>query len=298
MPSTVHPPPDWKVKHLAPSTPIEPLAVIPINHAAGHLVTLEATVSGAVKSRFIFDTGIGPTVISSSLASRVDAVALGTDFKGKRMSGQELSLPLAILDSVNAGGVAFDKVVVAIFDIFSDNSSAPLELRKIGGFVSPALFQDIPFTWNYNSGRIVLESQSTMEAVRSSGRRVPMKVKREGPSVQLMVELELPSGKRIYAEVDTGSSSLILDRKLMGDLGLSKEIRKESVLDETGRQAERLFASLSGSVCLSSDESIVQVEPPVMFQDIIYDALLGVDFLSRFAVTFDISGSEMIFNIP
>lgn len=281
---------------MASSAPIEPLSVIPIHHISGHLVSLEATISQAVRSFFIFDTGIGPTIITSSLASRVDAVSLGKDFKGRRMSGQELSLPLVILDSVTAGGIDFERAVAGVFDMFPDRSTAPPELRQVEGFISPALFQDIPFTWDYQSGKIVLESESTAETARRTGKRVPMKVKREGPSIQLMVELKLPSGREISAEVDTGSNSLILNRKLMSEPFQSTQTHSEIIQDETGHKAERVFTHLSGSVQLASEEVIAQADPPVMFQDIIYDALIGVDFLRRFAVTFDIPSSEMIFN--
>lgn len=283
---------------MAPTARQEPLAVIPIHHASGHLVTLEATVCQTVRSSFIFDTGIGPTVISSSLASRIDAVPLGKDFKGKRMSGQELSLPLVILDSITAGGIDFRRAVAGIFDIFSDRSRIPPEFRDVEGFISPALFQDIPFTWEYQSSKIVLESDTTAETSRRSGRCVPMKVKKEGPSIQLMVDLKLPSGRVISAEIDTGSNSLILNRSLMSEPCQSKETRSENIEDETGHMAERVFSRLSGPVSLASEVGIAQLDPPVMFQDIVYDALIGVDFLKRFAVTFDIRRAEMIFNPP
>ncbi len=40
---------------------------------------------------------------------------------------------------------------------------------------------------------------------------------------------------------------------------------------------------------------IAQPDPDVMFQRIIHDGLLGDTFLRRFAVTYDIAGSRLIF---
>ena len=68
--------------------------------------------------------------------------------------------------------------------------------------------------------------------------------------------------------------------------------------DETGHGYVRYRAPVSGTVCTESQHDLFQAAPEVMFQEIIYDGLVGVDFLKRFAVTFNIAGSELIFSKP
>src|SRR5579875_2918504 len=75
---------------------------IPFGRVA-HLVTLPVSVAGN-EERFILDTGIGPTLVSSALCERAGCVPTGTVFAGRRMSGQEVELELATARSVRLGG--------------------------------------------------------------------------------------------------------------------------------------------------------------------------------------------------
>ena len=59
-----------------------------------HLVTLPVRV-GDVEARFALDTGIGPTLLGEALAHQVGCAPNGETFTGRRMSGQEVSVPLA-----------------------------------------------------------------------------------------------------------------------------------------------------------------------------------------------------------
>jgi hypothetical protein len=53
--------------------------------------------------------------------------------------------------------------------------------------------------------------------------------------------------------------------------------------------------SRSGSINPVGAPHIAQRDPPVMFQQIIYDGLVGDTFLRGFVVTYDLARSRMIF---
>jgi hypothetical protein len=46
---------------------------------------------------------------------------------------------------------------------------------------------------------------------------------------------------------------------------------------------------------VAGEASLAQDEPEVMFQEIVYNGLIGDGFLRRFTVTNDASGARMIF---
>lgn len=51
---------------------------------------------------------------------------------------------------------------------------------------------------------------------------VPVASKRDGPSTDIFVDLELPNWKMINVEVDTGSDILVLNENIMEELGIIK----------------------------------------------------------------------------
>src|SRR6185295_12103589 len=76
-----------------PSVGCAPMAGTPFAYL-DHLVTLPVRV-GEVDARFVLDTGIGPTILTETLARDVGCTANGKTLTGKRMSGQEVGVPLA-----------------------------------------------------------------------------------------------------------------------------------------------------------------------------------------------------------
>jgi hypothetical protein len=102
----------------------------------------------------------------------------------------------------------------------------------------------------------------------------------------MFVPMALPDGRVADCEVDLGSDVLILDERF-ADLGVGEERRVEGA-DETGHAYTRRFLTLGGAVHPETAPALAQEAPAVMFQSIIHDGLVGKQFLSRFAVTFDV----------
>ena len=60
----------------------------------GHFVRIALGLSDSVSGRFLVDTGIGITVVHPSLVDRAGLQSTGQDYVGRRMSGQEVRIPL------------------------------------------------------------------------------------------------------------------------------------------------------------------------------------------------------------
>ncbi len=253
-----------------------------------HLVTVPVGVDDRHEARFILDSGIGPSIVSASVAERLGLVTGPTTFSGRRMSGQEVTLPLAELASLRFDDLRREHVAVGVLDM----SGFPPEVAEIDGFLSLAFFDDTPFTVDYRRGIVGLGAPD-------GGVSAALEVERDGPSVTVFMRLVLPGGRTAWVEVDMGSDALILDEDLAESVGVALDdpsLRVVEGTDETGHAYTRRFTTLRGAIHPEGAPSIAQADPDVMFQRIRYDGLVGDAFLRRFAVTFDLPGGRIGFS--
>jgi len=261
-----------------------------------HLVTVPVTVDDSLESQFVLDSGIGLTLISAAVADAVGSVPSGRTFSGRRMSGQQVEVTLAGPTTVAFGELERTDDRVGIFD----TSGFPESFAHIGGFLSLAFFDETPFTVDYPRRIVELETSETLAARAVAGVAVDVRVERDGPSVTFHLPLTLPNGRSAEVEVDMGSGELILDERLAPELGIELDdprVRRVEGADETGHTYTRSFTTLAGSIQPTAAPGLAQHDPAVMFQRIIYDGLVGDEFLRRFAVTFDVGGGRLIFGV-
>jgi Aspartyl protease len=259
-----------------------------------HLVTVPVIVGGSRRARFVLDTGIGLTLLSTSLADALACEADGSRFTGKRMSGQEMTVPLAPAPPLALGTFATDEKVVGILDM----SGFPEALQGIDGFLSLAFFEHAAFTVDYRRRVVVVETDDSLVTRESAGTQVAVRVERDPPAVTAFLPMTVPGRARIEVEVDMGSDSLILDESLARDVGVDLDdpsVRRVEGTDETGNPYTRSFTRLRGVVHPADASALVQRDPAVMFQHIVYDGLVGDAFLRNHIVTYDLSRSRMIF---
>ena len=247
-----------------------------------HLVTVPVLLNG-IERRFVLDSGIGLTVVRDSL----DGCALtGASFTGKRMSGQQIAVPLARAPRLEFAGVAQSHAEVG----FIDMSGFPPEFADVDGFLSLAFFTDQPFSVDYGKRIVRYDPGAT-------GTSIAVRIERDGPTVTAFMPLSIPGGRAISVEVDMGSDSLILHERLAAEAGVDlrgQGARREEGLDETGNHYTRTFTRLSGAIHPIAAPELAQQDPDVMFQRIIYDGLLGHAFLKMFTVTWDIPGARIV----
>jgi len=249
----------------------------------GHLVEVPVVLNG-IGRRFVLDSGIGLTVVRDS----VDAcVPTGESFTGRRMSGQEVTLPLAAAPRLEFAGIARTDFEVGLLDM----GGFPHELAHIDGFLSLGFFLGVPFSVDYGRKTIRRPAGHT-------GTSIDVQVDRDGPSVEVFAPLTLPGGRSIVVEIDMGSDCLILDERFAAETGAAlsgRGVRSVEGTDETGHRYRRTFTRLPGRVFLTGDPELSQDDPEVMFQSIIYDGLVGHAFLRQFVVTWDIAAAQVAF---
>lgn len=252
--------------------------------------------AAGIETRFILDTGIGPNLISESLAARVGCQPDGTTFTGRRMSGQAVTIPLGNLASLDLGVHSSRQVPVGIFDMH-----AMAGMEEVEGFLSLTYFRTVPVTIDYAAGQLILEDEQSLALRAERGTEVGVKVESNGCSTDLLLGIDLPGGRAISVEVDTGSEGIVLDESLAANAGIDlhdQSVRTHEGTDETGHKFTRYFAAMSGDISVTGASQYRITGPEVMFQKIIYDGLVGDSFLRNFTTTYDLENESMFFSYP
>lgn len=256
-----------------------------------HMLAVPVVVDG-IETSFVFDTGIGVNLISSGLAAKVSCLPLSETYTGRRMSGQPVTVPMSTLGSLKLGDYVRTNVPVGVFDLAAG-------FEGIEGFVSLTNFRSAPVTIDYEAGVIVIEDERSLADRAARGTPVAIEVREDGPySTDVYLDLMLPGGRPVSAEVDTGSDILILNQPLAAQNGVdlaAEGTRKLVGQDETGHEYTRYFTALPGDISLTAAPAFRQHDPQVWFQEIIHDGLVGDTFLRNFVTTYDLASSRMIF---
>jgi hypothetical protein len=266
-------------------------------YRGGHLITLPARIGGTVPTRMVLDTGIGINLVAADLCEREGWRPTGESYSGRRMSGQRLTAPLTRVPSISIGTVRKENVPAAIVDLtkFLPPNSG------VSGLLAPSFFEPWPFAVNSVSQTVRVIRGDSVRARPGVAVEAPLEVRRTGPGVDLFTDLRLPSGSSARVEVDTGTDALILHTRYMKELGVDPDrssVRTERGTDETGAPYTRYFAQIQGTVSMDAAPRVVQHDPTVLFQQIIYDGLLGDAFLRTYDVTYDLSGGRLLFADP
>jgi hypothetical protein len=257
------------------------MSTVPLDRLA-HFVRVPVSLGGD-ELRFLVDTGIGPTVVSTAVADRPDVHALGESYAGRRMSGQLVEAPTVRLPALALG----DHVV-------EDHTAVAFDLGEgFDGIVGPAFFGDRMTTTDVVAGTFTVhERGATIDGIS-----VPVDVHRDRLGADPFVDLVLPSGRTVSVEVDTGSDCLILDTRFMAECGLEAGgpgVSARDGVDETGNTYVRYDARLAGAVHLAAAPETAHHAPKVIFQKIIHDGLVGSDFLYRYRFSFDLAGERLV----
>lgn len=268
---------------------------VPFEYRGGHLLCVPVKINNSVETKFILDTGAGVNVISSKLAKQLACKSSGLH-SGKRMSGQLLTMKICRLKKLRFGSAEHKNVPAAIWntdDLFGHDK----EFAGVQGIISLEFFRKQAFTIDYKNSQIILESKETLQQRQKGAARSSVKIEpRFGVECGIKIPVTIPKFPKLMAEVDTGSSSLILDYRYLKALNIRRaKIKREYGKDETGHAYMRYFTTLPGAVCLKEAPAIKQESPAVMFQKIIHDGLIGDTFLKQFTVSFDLEHSQMFF---
>jgi hypothetical protein len=272
----------------------EPTWEIPFEYAGTHLLKVPVVVNEQ-STHFIFDTGIGVNLLSKSKCVEFGCKITGQQ-KGRRMSGQELVVPMSTVDELQFGPVSLKSTPVGVWEMKGFLTEGE-GLRDVHGFLSLNAIADAPLTIDYTRMKMIFETMQSLAFRRNNGHVIPIELKRNGESLTTFMRLSLPNGDPISVEIDLGGNILTLNASLMDRLKISKtaeDLRIENAIDETDFAYRRYFTKMAGPIYPDSLPGLGQEDLGVMFQNIIYDGLIGNSFMKRFIVTYNLQDSEII----
>jgi hypothetical protein len=162
-------------------------------------LSVTVRVADKVDAEFLLDTGIGLTLISPKLAQQLGCQPSG-EYKGKHLAGQEFVVPLTQVPALALGSAREVNAEVGI---------APIS-GNLDGCLSLAFFKDHPFTIDYASGALVLETSDSLYDRGKQGKMVPLRVIEEDKTILAWVSLALPksqAGEALHGYQSTGTGS-------------------------------------------------------------------------------------------
>jgi len=275
----------------------EPMSRTPFTYA-GKLLKIPVVINETIPSYFIFDTGIGVSLISKKICQKMDC-KIDRSMRGHRMSGQEIKIALTKQPSLSFATQKQHDVHLGVWDMSQGFLPDLPEFKDVEGFLSLNFFKELPLTIDYRNKEFILESPKSLQQRLLTGTVIPVEKRYEDGALVVFMKLSVPNGPPALVEVDLGSNHFILDNKYMKRLGIdpkSKKVIKQVSRDETNNPYVRHYADIKGPIFPVDGEKFQQKNLKVMFQKIIYDGLVGDNFMKRFTVTYDLKNSRLIFN--
>ena len=256
----------------------------------GHLM-VEATVSGSVKSRFIFDTGGGIHIISSAILNQIASTPRGT-FTAIRHTGEPVELETFDIESIELNGIREENPIVATWPA--------LDAAGIDGILSLKLFEDRPFTLDLINKVIICETPESLTSIAEKGKSVPLKTSDDrGISLDIFADFTGTESVRLECIIDTGSPGTIIDARHMAELGINPDaegVQKREREEITGTTRTEYLAALPSLSLRDLPGSAINDIQTVFKEKMIYDGLVGMDFFIDRSFTFDIPGRRLISN--
>ena len=255
------------------------------------LLMIPVSVGADQTIPFVLDTGSGVSVLSRSLVDKLGGKATG-QFTGFRLTGERLDLQLFTIPELRVGPVLQRNALVAEWD--------GLDKFHLAGMISLNFFRDQPFTLDLRSHQLVIETAAGLAARQKHGSivRVQMDDMR-GISIALFAPFRL-DGHEAQCEVDTGSTGYIFASRYMSMLGLTAHSSGVQESDHTsilGKNEVR-YRTAASSLRLDDTQIGTEDKPSILFEDIIYDCNVGIDFWRNRVVTFDIPDRAMVIAQP
>jgi len=241
-------------------------------------------------SSFAFNTGAGLTVLAQSLVDKLGGKPVG-QYTGFRLTGERLDLQLYIIPELSIGPITQKQVLVGAWD--------GLDKAHLNGIIALSFFRSQPFSLDFQHNQLIFETDISLAHRRSAGNLVPIQLDdQRGISLDLFAPF-LVGSHAAQCEVDTGSQGYIFSSRYMKLLGMdanSSAVRKTEHTSILGNKEVRNHAIVP-TLQLDGNPSTAHQEAHALFEDIIYDCNIGIDFWVGRLVTFDIPDKTLILSL-
>ena len=142
-----------------------------------HLVTVPVSVNG-IETRFVLDSGIGVTFLSSLLCEQARVVRTDMSYTGRRMSGQAVTLELARVEALTFAAFERRDEVVGVLDL-----ELPVRARGHRRLSLARVLRRVRRSRSTIPAAVVLEDAASLAGRAERGVSVDVLVERDGPSV-------------------------------------------------------------------------------------------------------------------
>jgi hypothetical protein len=230
---------------------------IPFTYENG-LIKLSGSVDGLAPVPMLLDLGAGVDVLSERLAHLVD-------LKGKyttlRLTGQRTDLPMGRVVSLTLGNARIGDTSVGVWH-------GLYAARGVDGLISAEAFRDTDATVDFAAHQIVVE-----DAVSFPDRR------RTATYVPLILQDDLNTALAVFARFDFGNGR--------SGLCLIDTGRKDIAIDNVFQKGGVPSLTLQGAPQTKMNN------PPVKYENLIYDCMIGNDFWQGRSFTLDIANRAL-----
>ncbi|MFC1726856.1 hypothetical protein ACFL4T_14635 [candidate division KSB1 bacterium] len=258
---------------------------------SGHIL-IRAVVEDSINGNFVFDTGAGIHAFSKKFSDRINKKNTGF-FTAFRSNGERLGLDIYTISSIGIGNTVERNPYICVWEA--------LDNLGIDGIISLKLFEKQPFTLNFINKTIIVESPESLEKLSGKGITVPLELQvYRDKAIDIFAKFRLNDKVTAELEIDTGAGKgILIDARYMKILGIdstSASVKKIESKSITG-VSEISYKTSINKIVLSGSPGISLSNPSVTFEkDLIYDGLIGVEFMLDKEVTIDIPGKRMIIN--
>jgi hypothetical protein len=225
---------------------------IPFTYENG-LIKISGSVDGQAPVPMLLDLGAGVDVLSERLAHLVD-------FKGKyttlRLTGQRTDLPMGKVVSLTLGNARIGDTSVGVWN-------GLYAARGVDGLISAEAFRDTDATIDFAAHQIVVEDSVSFPERRRTATYVP-----------LVLQDDLNTALAVFARFDFGNGR--------SGLCLIDTGRKDIAIDNVFQKGGVPSLTLQGAPQTKMDN------PPVKYENLIYDCMIGNDFWQGRSFTLDV----------
>lgn len=236
-------------------------------------------VQGTVNGRNVpmrIDLGAGVDVLSQSVGSR------NVDVTGKfvtlSLTGQRVDLPIGRVVAMSLGEFKVDSGTVGIWN--------GLDGTGTDGLISASAFRDVAATFDFRQKQLLIEDAVTFADRKRFATRIPLFLQDElGISVGVFARFNFGNGQTGLCAITTGTPDIMIDRRFAAKLGVN--LADPSLKHVRTPLGEGIGATI-GSLTLDGAPDSMMKQPPVVFEDLVYDCNVGNAFWADKLFTLEI----------
>jgi Aspartyl protease len=264
----------------------KPAVSVPFTIAADTNLLMIPSASPGGPS-FALDTGGGVSVLAKGLVEKLGGKSYGT-FTGFRLTGERLDLELFKVPELRVGPIVQKEVVVAGWD--------GLDKLHLDGIIGLDFFRAQPITVDFVHHQLIFETSVSLAQRRIAGRTVALRLDdQRGVSLTPFARFRVGS-RSAECEIDTGSQGYILNLRYMKQLGIdpnSSAVKRSEYTTILGNKELRYTAAVP-TPSLKGIPAVAGESVPALFEEIIYDCNVGIQYWAGRIVTFDVPNKVLL----